>query len=250
MTGTSNSLVQIPDVLRRCQILSGAVKSTDSADVFTALDLAIDYAYNLREAAGVMLCYSLALMKDHWYTMPYTDVAHYDSFYDYARHKTGSQYTNSALINMIDVGKTFVQGFLNGSLDLPDKVELYDEVGEPTGEIVEPDILHVNTSKLVYAKAAAKDGRLQDDKVALGQLLNDDVPPRVVNDTLQGRVHQQDDTSFSENGKIRFFVEGPLLMVGRGDDADWLAEVNWEGGPLAQEGLGYLKAALSVKGLE
>jgi len=60
--------MDVPDVTQQCTSLVDVARDDDGDNdvIFEHLDQAVQYGYTLREAAGVMLCVALALIKERW----------------------------------------------------------------------------------------------------------------------------------------------------------------------------------------
>lgn len=221
-------------------------------EVFDLLDNTIVYAYNSREKSGILLSMALSCMKDMWDEWPLTSKALFKyNFYNYALTRTS--YARVTIDNMIRAGRTWLRGLPD---NVPDQVLLYDSDGKPTGEVVDPDPFSLSVSKLLYSSAAAKDGRLWTNEVALGQLFNPDVGAHAVNRTIQHPPGAEDDEIPSQVDpeytidSLKLYLEGPFIMVKRDGQTNWVAELNTEGfenDPMVKEATKYLIAALQIR---
>jgi len=165
---------------------------------------------------------------------------HEFSFQTYAYSRT--RYAESTIANLVDAGRTW----LLEHPPLPAQVELYDKEGNATGEIVSPDPLNLSVSKMIFTKAALKDGRLAGNLVAMGQLFNQDVDATTVSRTLSGRVAGGGGAKNSSN-RLTFILEGPLLLAqwGKGEP-ELVAELSLSVSPLVVKAITYLKTLLEV----
>ena len=234
------------------QLKSMVVAKRPDEEVFDLLDGTIVYAYNAREKSGILLSMALSCMKDLWEDWPLTSKAlyHYD-FYKYAYAKT--TYAHVTIDNMIRAGRTWLQGLPE---NVPHEVLLYDTDGEPTGEIVTPDPFNLSVSKLLVTSAAAKDGRLWANEVALGQLFNPDVGVHTVSRTIQQPSAPKEDkepevisTEYTIDS-LRLYLEGPFIMVRKNGKTNWVAEFNMEGFSedlAVKEAIKYLIASLQIR---
>jgi len=159
----------------------------DPVALFHVLDTEISKSVKEREEQNLRLCAQLAYANLYWDQFPLDIVDTWSySFYTYASDKTGG-YQRSTIDNMVDVGRTFLLGELPEGI--PEQVELYDRTGNPTGTVADTRelLLEQSASKLLVAKGAAKDGRLESNPIALGQLFNPEVSVHVLSATIQGR---------------------------------------------------------------
>lgn len=236
---------QVP--LQIAQLRASAILGNKS-NAFDTIDSAVIYSNKMREVSGVILSVSLTLMKDQWNTLPLDKRSEWEyKFYAYAEARTG--FKRPTVDNLINVGRTWLLS--PPPVELPSKVELYDKYGKATGKKIKPDPFSLPVSKLLVSTAAAKDGRLGFDKVAMGQLFNRDVPVHTLNDTLQGRGPGMLAPVPKTYHKLEFYLSGPLLMASRGYHHTPIAEIDWDGqdkDPLAKEALDLLMSTLQVKG--
>lgn len=254
----SKALIPVSDIRRAAKHLRELLELGEATDeTFALLDNAILYSYSTREKCGVLLSMTLSCMRDLWDSWPLTSTALYEySFYNYTASRT--TYAPVTIDNMVRAGRTWLQGLPES---VPDKVQLYDRDGEPTGEEVVPDPYSLSVSKLLVTSAAARDGRLWENVVALGQLFNPDVSVSVVSSTIQRprvpKEEEEQDTAPSiivgqPNGEpVKLFLDGPFIMVRRdGQQPNWVAELNTEGfesDPLVKRAIKYLVAALQIR---
>jgi hypothetical protein len=250
----SLTVVDIKGAAARIEGILSVAQPDEST--FDLLDGTIVYAYDTREKAGILLSMSLSCMKDLWDDWPLTSKGPYKyDFYKYANTRTS--YARVTVDNMIRAGRTWLQGLPD---NVPSEVLLYDSNGEPTGEIVDPDPFSLSVSKLLVTSAAAKDGRLWANEVALGQLFNPDVGVHTVNRTIQ-RPHdrksneeeekeKEESVPYPLNDSLRLYLEGPFVMVSKNGQTNWVVELNTEGfetDPMVKEAIKYLIAAVQIR---
>ncbi len=246
---TSLTVVDIKGAAARIESILSVARPDEST--FDLLDGTINYAYDIREKSGILLSMSLSCMKDLWDKWPLTSkgLFKYD-FYRYASNRTS--YARVTIDNMIRAGRTWLQGLPD---NVPSDVLLYDTDGEPTGEVVTPDPFNLSVSKLLVTSAAAKDGRLWANEVALGQLFNPDVGVHTVSRTIQQprkpKEEEEEIVPYVLNDSLRLYIEGPFVMVSKnGHESDWVMELNMEGfesNPIVKEAVKYLIAALQIR---
>jgi len=246
---TSLTVVDIKGAAARIENILSVDKPDEST--FDLLDGTITYAYDTREKAGILLSMSLSCMKELWDKWPLTSKGLFEyDFYKYASCRTS--YARVTVDNMIRAGRTWLQGLPD---NVPSDVLLYDTDGEPTGEVVTPDPFNLSVSKLLVTSAAAKDGRLWANKVALGQLFNPDVGAHTVSRTIQQprgpKEEEEEIVPYTLNDSLRLYIEGPFVMVSKnGHESDWVMEINTEGfenNPIVKEAVKYLVAALQIR---
>lgn len=241
----TTEIVELTDneLERRIVVLQDIVQLDDSTQAFKVLDRAVVYSYKLRQVAGILLCAALAAMKDRWEAGRVTlfDQGLYEfDFHTYARDRTEGEYANSTIDNMVDSGRTFLQGMPE---DIPETIPLYDKEGQLTGEIVQTSPLHLTVSKMVFAKAAAKSGELAANPIALGQLFNPDVGAHTVLATLNPPTPRNND-----NYRLRMYLEGPYIVVQRGNgEPEMVGELNVDGSALVKEAIAYIAAACQIR---
>lgn len=254
----SNALIPTDNIKRvaeQLQTLSTREEATD--ETFEILDSAVVYSYSTREKCGILLSMALSCMRDLWDAWPLTSTAFYEyDFYKYAAART--TYARTTIDNMVRAGRTWLQGLPES---VPGKVQLYDRDGEPTGEEVIPDPYNLSVSKLLVTSAAARDGRLWENKIALGQLFNPDVGVHVVSSTIQRPKMPKEEKEQGvapsivigqPNGEpVRLFLDGPFIMVHRnGQEPTWVAELNIEGfenDSMVKRAIKYLVAAAQIR---
>lgn len=245
--------IQIEQMREEAQSITDLLGSPADEATFDLLDGTVVHSYTLREMSGILLSLSLAIMRDRWDEWPLTAKGIFShKFSEYAYQRT--HYAPATVDNLVRAGRVWLRGLPRG---IPENVVLYDRDGEPTGEIVTADPFRLSVSKLVQTAAAAQDGRLGSNEIARGQLFNPEVPVRVVNDTLQGRDNCKGDDctvlSPVNDETLKFYVEGPFIMVRKGEKRNWVAELNVEDfakDPLVKEAIRYLIMACQVKGWE
>ena len=247
--------ITIVDVKQASKQL-GLISKTKEIDeeVFKLLDDTIVYAHGAREKSGILLSMALSCMKDMWDKWPLTSKSVFDfDFYKYANIRTS--YVKVTIDNMVRAGRTWLQGLPD---NVPNEVLLYDSDGEPTGEVVDPDPFRLSVSKLLVTSAAAKDGRLWSNEVALGQMFNPEVGVHVVSHTIQHPPNTKEDEkdevippSKYTIDSLKLYLEGPFIMVKKnGYESDWVVEINTEGfekNPIVKEAVKYLIAALQIR---
>lgn len=246
--------ITIVNIEQAATQLRTMIKSAEhDEEIFDLLDGTIIYAYNTREKSGILLSMALSCMKDMWDDWPLTSKALFEyKFYNYALTRT--QYARVTVDNMIRAGRTWLLGLPD---NVPSQVLLYDSDGKPTGEIVDPDPFSLSVSKLLYSSAAAKDGRLWSNEVALGQLFNPDVGAHTVNRTIQHPPSTENnnetlppaDPEYTIDS-LKLYLEGPFIMVRRDGQVNWVVEFNTEGfenDPMVKEATKYLIAALQIR---
>lgn len=248
-------MLPIEQMREEAQSITTLLKAPADETTFDLLDGTVIHAYALREMSGILLSLSLAIMRDRWNEWPLTTRGVFShKFSEYAYRRT--HYAPATVDNLVRAGRVWLRGLPKG---IPENVVLYDRDGEPTGETVTADPFRLSVSKLVQTAAAARDGRLGNNEVARGQLFNPEVPVRVVNDTLQGRGSNDCEDANCEvvlspaNETIKFYVEGPFIMVRKGEERNWVAELNVEdfgSDPLVKEAIRYLIVACQIKGWE
>lgn len=194
-------------------------------------------------------CTILGLASQHWNDFPLTETEQWDhDFIKFAKHVTGG-YTRKTIDNMARVGRTWLLGELPPSI--PDQIVLYDAEGEivvdrETGEVitVEPDPYQLSVSKLLVSTAAAKNGRLENDDITLGQLFNPKVGVQLIRNFLSKLPKTL------PNSKLRFILEGPYLIAKRGPEEVLIAELSLDAikgeFSVGTEGIEKLKAKLQV----
>jgi len=248
---TSLTIVDVKEASKHIKAILSSVRPDEAA--FELLDGTIIYAYAAREKAGILLSMALSCMKEKWDTWPLTSKALFDhDFYKYVSNRTS--YARVTIDNMVRAGKTWLQGLPD---NVPEKVLLYDSNGEPTGEVVNPDPFRLSVSKLLVTSAAAKDGRLWSNEVALGQLFNPEVGVHVVSYTIQHPPNVEEDRedkifpSEYTVDSLKLYLDGPFIMVKKNEhESDWVAEINTEGfekNPIVKEAVKYLIAALQIR---
>lgn len=254
----SNALIPVSDIKRAAKHLRKLVELGEANDgTFEMLDNTILYSYSTREKCGILLSMALSCMRDLWDSWPLTSTALFEyKFYNYAASRT--TYAPTTIDNMVRAGRTWLQGLPES---VPDRVQLYDRNGEPTGEEIVPDPYSLSVSKLLVTSAAARDGRLWENKVALGQLFNPEVGVHVVSGTIQRpKIPKEEEKQNpapsiiigQPNGEpVRLFLDGPFIMVHRnGQEPTWVAELNTEGfvnDPMVKRAVKYLVAALQIR---
>lgn len=197
-------------------------KGMPSAEAFVMLDEYVMSAVEVSQASRLILCCSLALIKQRWEEFPLEELSGWKyNFYNYAKERTGG-YTRVAIDNFVNVGQTWLIDDLPSCI--PETVKLHDGNGKPTKKIVKPDVWSLSASKLLVATGAAKDGRLGDDPVALGQLFNPAVSVHKLSDTIQGRTEKLPIPE--NNDRLKLWIDGPYIMASKNGRADWVAELN------------------------
>lgn len=248
--------ITIVDVKGAATQLGAMVKAGNpDEEVFGLLDSTIVYAYTARERSGILLSMALSCMKDMWDDWPLTSKGPYKyDFYRYASTRTS--YARVTIDNMIRAGRTWLQGLPE---NVPSEVLLYDSDGEPTGEVIDPDPFSLSVSKLLVTSAAARDGRLWNNKVALGQLFNPEVGVHTVSRTIQRppvpkeekEGNEEEIVPYTLNDSLRLYLEGPFVMVSKnGYESDWVVELNTEGfasNPIVKEAIKYFISALQIR---
>jgi len=242
--------ITIVDVKQAAKQL-GLISVTKEVDeeVFKLLDDTIIYAHGAREKSGILLSMALSCMKDMWDDWPLTSKSIFNfDFYKYANTRTS--YVRVTIDNMVRAGRTWLQGLPD---NVPNEILLYDSDGESTGEIVDPDPFRLSVSKLLVTSAAAKDGRLWSNEVALGQMFNPEVGVHVVSHTIQHPKEDEEDEVISPEytiDSLKLYLEGPFIMVRKNGATNWVAELNTEGfekDPSVKEAVKYLIAALQIR---
>lgn len=199
---------------------------------FKSLKVTAVHLKQLYQDINKARCAILAIASENWDLFPLTEVSEWEyDFYKFAKEFTGG-YTKRSIDNMKRVGEAWLTGTLPPGI--PEKVTLYDENGQPvfqkeTGELIEVDAdpyEKASFSKLLVATGAAHDGRLANDKIALGQLFNPDVSVRNLSDTLQGRAKHGEKKKAEIVPEIYFILEGPYLVAKRGPEEALIAELN------------------------
>jgi len=226
-------------------VLQELIARQDDLSAFQELDEWIVKSFRWREAAGSILCASLAALKERWESgrVSTVDMSQYDySFYQYAYEKTG--YARSTIDNMVDVGRTWLMGELPEGI--PESVEIYDKDGSPTGDVITIDPYQIATSKLLVAKAAAKDGSLARNPAALGQLVNADVPVAIVRDTLRGTA-SNGNGKLEKSNRLRLFFEGDFLCAQRGGGEVEVVAEFYPVSDITREAMLYISAACKVR---
>jgi len=216
------------------------VETLEGAEAFNFLDDQVLKSIEVSQEIRRILSVTLAIMKQRWDEFPLEELSwcEYD-FYNYAKQRTGG-YSRSAIDNHVNVGGTWLLG--NLPKDIPERVELYDSKGKPTGEIIDVDPRSQSTSKLLVATGAAKDGRLAQDPVALGQLFNPEVSVHILSDTIQGRTKKLEPT----NG-FRMFNDSGIIYASQGEKEVWVAELSMEGDELVLKAIDYITTACNIR---
>lgn len=243
LTDKQDTLTLADTIQDKIATLQTMLSQSDEYDAFRELDNVIIYTHQVEEISSALKCVALAIMKQRWDDglVPLTESASYEhSFYNYAFNRTGC--TGSTVRNWIDAGRTWLEGLPEG---IPKSVELYDRDGNPTGECVEPNPFLLNRSKLVLTKAAAKDGRLTDDPVALGQLFNRDVGIHTVLDTLN---NGKDKSNIAHAG-LKLWFEGSYLLAQDGfSEPEVVAEFYVGDNDIVNQAIRYITSALNIGG--
>ena len=207
---------------------------------FRFLDDYVCKSITVTQEARRILSITLALMKERWDEFPMEETGYWDyDFYTYARDRTGG-YSRSAIDNHVNVGATWLLQLPDG---LPATVELYDAAGRATGETIIPDPETQCVSKLLVATGAAKDGRLFQDPVALGQLFNPDVAVHILSATIQGHTKHLESP---KNDQLQMWVEGGVIYAKVNGDIEWVAELNLENKESVRRGREYLLVACGI----
>lgn len=197
-------------------------------DPKNSLQLLFNTAIHLEQLyqnVNLARCTVLGLASQHWDDFPLTETAQWDhDFIKFAKHVTGG-YTRKTIDNMARVGRTWLLGELPPSI--PDQIVLYDAKGEivvdkETGEVItiEPDPYKLSVSKLLVSTAAAKNGRLDNDVVTLGQLFNPKVGVQLIRNFLSKLP------KLPPSSELYFILEGPYLIARRGPEETLIAELN------------------------
>ena len=240
--------LDLPRIQQQLTLLGS--DTLDDAEAFTQLDVLIQHSFLVRERSGAILCAALATMKNRWDAdhVPITQAERYDyKFHTYANQVCQQQYAVSTIDNMVDAGRVW----LLNSTRLPAEVPLYDDQGEPTGDVVIPDPYQLGTSKLVFTKSAAKDGSLYDDEVALGQMFNPNVGPHTVLETLKGGNTKSDTdiATKAHSGRLSLYFEGTALMVREGQGKpEAVADFFFGDSPLVDRAIKLVAAACQITG--
>lgn len=223
--------------------LQNVVALSDEHGAFTELDGVIVYTHQVEEIASAVKCVALAMMKQRWDDglVPLTESGAYEhNFYNYTLVRTGC--SGSTVRNWIDAGRTWLEGLPAG---IPERINLYDRDGNPTGDNVESNPFLLNRSKLVLTKAAAKNGRLADNEVALGQLFNKAVGIHTVLDTLNS---DEEEKNIAHAG-LKLWFDGPYLIAQDGfSDPEVVAEFYADGSDVVDQAIKYITAACHIRG--
>lgn len=237
-----NDQLDIEQIKHRAHAIIDTAGSLDEYEAFDFLDTVVVSGRNAREVYSLYLSLGLYLMKQAWEEdrVPLTKAGEYEhDFHTYAFNRTG--YKQSTIDNMVDLAGSWLK---ERPKWLPEEVEVYDAEGEPTGVQVQAEPWNTNMSKLLFAKAAAKDGRLEDDPVALGQLFNPEVPAHTLLDTINKVERKEPETNVA---KTRLFLEGPYLLVKDGfSEAELVCEFNLDGGRAVKQVIKQIKENLNV----
>jgi len=222
--------------------LQNVVNASNEHEAFTELDNVIVYTHQVEEVSSAIKCVALAMMKQRWDDglIPLTESGVFKhNFYDYALSRTGC--SGSTVRNWIDAGRTWLEGLPKG---IPERVDLYDRDGNPTGESVVSNPFLLNRSKLVLTKAAAKNGRLADNEVALGQLFNKAVGIHTVLDTLNSNGEEKNIT----HAGLKLWFDGPYLIAQDGfSDPEVVAEFYADGSDVVDQAIKYITAACHIR---
>lgn len=222
-------------------VIRDTVETLVGTEAFNFLDDQVLKSIEVSQEVRRILSVTLAIMKQRWDEFPLEELSwcEYD-FYTYARKRTDG-YSRSAIDNHVNVGSTWLLGNLPEGI--PERVELYDSKGRPTGEIIDTDPRTQSTSKLLVATGAAKDGRLRQDPVAMGQLFNSDVSVHTLSNTIQGRTKL-----LPINDSFKMWEEGAVIYAKQNGEEIWVAELNFEtDNELVVKARDYLIVACNVR---
>lgn len=234
-----NLPVKRKDIELRIHGLRDTLESIEPHERFPLLDDAVESSSRAKEIAGLYLAASLALAKIYWSSIPleHTSQWGYD-FNQYAHERTGG-YACSTIDNLINVGNTFL---LNTPKSIPETVKLYDSNGKALDRTIVPDVYSLNVSKLLVASGATKDGRLEKDPVAMGQLFN----PEVSVHTFHRTLCKSKAEAPIINGKLCLRLDGPFIIAEKLGNEEIVARINQDGGELVREAVKYLVAACRI----